>query len=351
MLILLLGCTRPLPPLDGPWDAVDADTAATLQSALEAARAEQGMPGLAMAVAFREEHTLWVGTDGLADVEAGRAWVPDDTFRIGSVTKTFTTAAVFQLVEEGVLGLDDPIEAWVPGFYAGPTLRHLLGHSSGIPSYNYIGDFDASQPWTPTALVQWAVDHESALHFEPGTQFEYSNTNYILLGLAIEAATGQSYEDVVNERFLAPLHLDATVLAHSGDPAPTVRSYDADGVDVTGDADPSMGWAAGGLVSTPADLALWQLALHESVLSAESWEAMTTPGGLTGPEESEYGLGAFHEGDGTLDIYGHTGGIAGYATFAYILDDPRVALVVMSNEQPTDLRAASIWAWSAILDL
>lgn len=345
-----LGCSSYDP--DAPWTTVDDARATELQRALESARAEQDLPGLAMAVAYRDTHEIWVSADGLASLEPEAAWTPQNTTRIGSVTKTFTTAAVFQLVEEGVLDLDDPIERWVPGWWEGPTVRHLLGHSSGIVSYNYVGGFDAARPWTPEQLVQWAWDQEPTLRFEPGTDWEYSNTNYVLLGQVIEAATGRSYAEVLAARFLGPLALDDTRLAGSGDVDPRlVRSYEgAPPTDISDSADPSMGWAAGGMVSTPEELARWTVALYgEDVLAEGSHALMVTPGGLTGPDESQYGLGAFYEGDGKDVIYGHTGGIAGYLTFAYYLEDPGVALVVMANRNPADLRAASSWGWAAIL--
>ncbi len=355
LVFLLTACAGGPPPFDPDgWVELDADRAGGFQTALENARAEQGLAGMAMAVAWRDTQELWVGTSGMSDIEASQAWTPEQTFRIGSTTKPFTTAAVFQLVEGGVIGLDDPIEQWVPGFWTGPTIRDLLGHSSGIVSYNYVGDFDDAQQYTPDALVQWAWDHDATLQFEPGSRWEYSNTNYVLLGLVIEAATGTSYEVQLQDRFLDPLGLDDTRLAGAGDvDARLVRSYEGDPpADITGSADPSMGWAAGGMVSTPADLARWQVALNSgAVLSDESYARMSTPGGLTGEGESEYGLGAFVEAEDGLVIVGHTGGIAGYQTFAYYLQDPGVALVLMSNTLPTDLRAASQHGWAEILGL
>lgn len=353
--VLAVACASPEPyDPTAPWTDVDAAHAAELQAALEGAQAEQGLPGLAMAVAYRDTHEMWVSATGYADLDAETEWTPTDTFRIGSVTKTFTAAAVFELVEDGVLTLDDPVEQWVPGWWEGPTVRHLLGHASGIVSYNYVGDFDGSAAWTPEELVQWAWDHDSSLRFAPGTDWEYSNTNYVLLGLVIEAATGRSYADNLGARFLDPLALDDTRLALAGDTDPRlVNSYaGSPPVDNSDADDPSMGWAAGGMVSTPRDLARWTVALFGGgVLSEDSHALMVTPGGLTGPDESEYGLGAFVEGDGDDVIYGHTGGISGYLTFAYYLEDPGVALVVMSNRNPTDLRAASTWGWAAILGI
>jgi D-alanyl-D-alanine carboxypeptidase len=350
LLLSVAGCASYDP--DAPWTAVGDRQAARFQAAVEGARAEQDLPGLAMAVAYRHSHQVWAGATGMAELDPDVAWQPSSRSRIGSVTKTFTTAAVFQLVEEGAITLDDPIERWVPGWYEGPTVRHLLGHSSGIVSYNYVGSFDGSRPWTPEELVQWAWDNERTLRFEPGTDWEYSNTNYVLLGLLIESVTGQDYGTVLESRFIDPLALADTRLALTGDSDPRlVRCYTgAPPDDITDRDDPSMGWAAGGMVSTPEDLARWSASLFGGeVLSAESHALMVTPGGLTGDDESEYGLGAFYEGDDQDVIDGHTGGIGGYLTYAYYLEDPGVALVVMANQEGTDLRAASTWGWAAVL--
>lgn len=341
-------------PAEATWREVPAARAAIFQRELEEARAEQNLPGLAMAIAFRDSRELWVSATGLSNLDAQTAWVPSDESRIGSVTKTFTAARVFQLVEEGVLSLDDPLEKWVPRWYHGVTLRQLLGHTSGIVSYNYVGSFDSARPWTPDELVQWAFDHEPTLRFTPGTRWEYSNTNYVLLGLVIEAATGHAYGDELRSRIFGPLGLDDTRLASSGDDDPRlVRSYTGTPpVDNSASADPSFGWAAGAVVSTPRDLATWTVALFGGeLLSAESLGSMTTPSSVTTPDQEQYGLGAFIESDGEHTIVGHTGGIAGYASFAYYLDDPPAALIVLSNWEGTDLRAASSYGWAAILGI
>ena len=335
------------------WGAVDAVRATRFQAALEAARAEQELPGLAMAVAFRDSRQLWVSSTGFSDLSTQMPWRPTDESRIGSVTKTFTTAIVMQLVEEGVLSLDDAIETWVPDWYEGPTLRQLLGHTSGIVSYNYVNSFDMSRAWTPEELVQWAYDNEPSLRFTPGTQWEYSNTNFVLLGMVIEEATGQSYADVLQARLFEPLALDMR-LALSGDDGPQlVRAYSGTPPeDFSDGADPSFGWAAGAIASTPSDLARWIVALYGGeLLSSASLELMTTPNGVTSSDQEPYGLGTTIEGDGEHTLFGHIGGIGGYQSFAYYLEPEGAAVIVMSNRTPTDLRAASSHILAAVLGI
>jgi D-alanyl-D-alanine carboxypeptidase len=357
LLVCLTACsesgrTEPVDP-GTSWGPVKPELAGRFESALEATRTEQDLPGLGMAVAYRDTRELWVSSAGFSNLATQAPWLPTDESRIGSVTKTFTTAIVMQLSQEGLLSLDDAIERWVPGSYEGPTLRHLLGNTSGIVSYNYVGSFDTSRPWTSDELVKWAHDHEPNLRFVPGTQWEYSNTNFILLGMVIEKATGRTYRDVLRARVFEPLELGMR-LAVSGDDSPhLVRSYaGSPPVDNSNAEDPSYGWSAGGIVSTPADLARWIVALYGGeFLSSASLESMTTPNGVTAPNQEKYGLGTFIESDPDSGhtLVGTTGGLGGYQAYAYYLRDMNVALVLLSNWRETDLRAASMHGLAAIL--
>jgi D-alanyl-D-alanine carboxypeptidase len=308
-----------------------------------------------MAIAYRDTHELWVSATGFANVETKTPWIAAHESRIGSVTKPFTAAIVMQLVEEGILSLSDPLDRWAKGWpgWNGVTVRHLIGNTSGIVSYNYVGSFDKSRRWAPEELVRWAYDHGPTLRFAPGTDWEYSNTNFVLLGMIVEAATGRSYADTLRSRLFEPLGL-ATRLADSGDDSPTlVRCYsEPPHQDTSRAEDPTVGWAAGGIVSTPADLARWAVALYGGgVLRATSMELMTTPNGLTETNETPYGLATFIEEENGSErrLFGHTGGIAGYMAFAYYLVPEQVGLVVLSNRWRTNLRAASLHAWTAIL--
>lgn len=334
-----------------PWGEVDDFTAQTLQTELEQARAAQDLPGLGMAVAFHDTHTLWSSGTGWADVEAETPWGPTHTSRMGSVTKTFTAAVIHQLIDEGELDLDDDIVDLVGAPWPGVTLQHLLSMSSGIVSYNYVGEFDTHRAWTPDELVQWAFDQEPELRFVPGERWEYSNTNYVLLGQIIEAVTGHTYADQVQERLLDPLGLDTIWLSGTGETLDDeiVRCYGEQGED-TSDVDPSFGWAAGSLVGTPADVAKYNDALYFGrVLSEQALDRMVTPLGLTADDESPYGMGAFSEGSGDEVTMGHSGGIAGYLTYAYTLQSPPATVVVMSNQLGTDLRDAAAYGWAVVL--
>jgi D-alanyl-D-alanine carboxypeptidase len=234
-------------------------------------------------------------------------------------------------------------------------LRNLLGHTSGIVSYNYVGSFDMSKAWTPAELVQWAWDNEPNLQFEPGTKWEYSNTNFVLLGMVIEKATGETYADVLHERLFQPLAFDMR-LASSGDDSPAlVRCYaGTPPVESSHSDNPSYGWSAGAIVSTPTDLARWTVALYGGeLLVGSSLQSMTTPSGVTTGDQEDFGLGTFIENDdgSGYTLVGHTGGIGGYTSYAYYLQQQNVALILMSNWRETDLRAASSHGWAAILGI
>jgi D-alanyl-D-alanine carboxypeptidase len=288
-------------------------------------------------------------------LEPGHAtpWLPANESRIGSVTKTFTTAIIMQLSEEGILSLGDPIQKWVPRWYAGPTLRHLLGHTSGIVSYNYVGNFDMSRRWTPEELVQWAYDHEPNLGFAPGTGWAYSNTNFVLLGLVIEEATGQSYADVLRARLFEPLDLDMRLALSGDESARLVRCYSGSpAADCSDAGDPSYGWAAGAIVSTPTELGRWIVALYGGeLLSSAALEAMTTPSGLTPSGYEPYGLGTIIQSDNGHTIVGHGGGFLGYQTYAYYLEPEEVAVIVMSSRAPTNINAAAAHGLAAVLGI
>jgi D-alanyl-D-alanine carboxypeptidase len=370
MLIFTLGCAEPAasPPSDdaatsdvGAADAGHSDVtaprsteppgdvSARFTSQTELAIVNLGLPGVAIAAANVTDGWVWSGTAGAVE-PGGEPWTPGHQFRIGSVTKTFTAAAVLLLVDEGRLSLDDSLERWVPGYYdnQGVTVRHLITNSSGIVSYNYVGSFDSTRAWTPVQLVEWAVQHGPTVQFEPGSTWEYSNTNFVLLGLVIEAVTGGTYEDFVTRRFVEPLDLRDTYVAGAGDDnANIVPSFDADGAPLW--ADPSMGWAAGSIVSTPGDLVRWGAALYGGqVLSHEMLDRMTQPTQVVSDGEL-YGMGAFIEGEGSERTVGHTGGIAGYLTYMYYLESESTVVVLMTNVLGTRLRELAAYPWSVVL--
>jgi CubicO group peptidase (beta-lactamase class C family) len=216
---------------------------------------------------------------------ADREWqVPntvDTRFRIGSITKPFTAILVFQLIEEGKLSLDGKIVDYLPD-YPRPngervTLRHLLGHRSGIPNYlRDVPEFtngESAVPYlthTPEGFVE--LFSEMDLRFEPGSQFEYCNSGYYLLGAIIEEVTRKSYALNLEERILRPAGMTASGYPEPGEVVPKHASgyyQEADGYRNARPINTTVFYAAGGMYSTVEDLYRWDQALHSDVLLPE----------------------------------------------------------------------------------
>ncbi|SEL70468.1 serine hydrolase domain-containing protein [Rhodococcus maanshanensis] len=259
----------------------------------------------------------------------GTPWaVPDDgRFRIGSVTKMFIATVLLQLVEEERVELDAPVSRYLPGLLPDGdtiTVRMLLQHTSGL--YNYTdalplddGEFLAIRfrPYTPHELVDLSTSRP--LDFAPGTDWAYSNTNYIVLGMLIEKVTGRSWDTEVAARITTPLGMLATSAPRGSVfiPAPHARGYHpVAGVPVdTTELDPSWGGAAGEMISTTADLDLFLTALIDGRLLRSAQLAELTS---AKPDTDGYGLGAFARNTPCgLTAWGHSGGIPGYTTLAF----------------------------------
>ncbi|WP_329056113.1 beta-lactamase family protein [Amycolatopsis sp. NBC_01488] len=293
----------------------------------------------------------WVGRPGSATSPvAGSARldrpvpVPrDGRVRAGSNTKTFTAVVVLQLVAEGKVELDAPIERYLPGLVRGEgidgtaiTVRQLLQHTSGLPNYTeYLGveNFQAVQHkfFQPYDLLAAALAHPAK--FPPGTKWDYSNTNYLLAGLLIERVTGRPVQEQITQRVIEKAGLRDTYWPQPGDetiqgPHPhgyaLASSTSAEVVDAT-ELDPSWGWAAGQLISTPSDLAQVSRALLGGKLLApaqlaemrKTVDAPLFPGW-------QYGLGLFRVPLSCGGVYwGHGGDIDGYETRGGATEDGR----------------------------
>ena len=360
-----------------------ARLAAQLKRALNASRKRYAMPGVSAAILWPDGR-LWMGAAGYADLAAGRGVTADTEFSIGSITKTFTAALILQLAEDGVLSLDDPVAKWIPSSPSGAvptaspgatpspgatasavwpgvslaqgvTIRRLLDHTSGLYDFFGSGALDSAlrspktRFWLPAEVLPYARTPVSA----PGTAWDYSNTGYVLLGLIAERATGKSLTELYRTRLFGPAGLRSTYLQGYEPPAgPVSHGYDflslaptATPIDWT-DGTPVMpftaaataAWSAGGLASTPADLARWARALYGGVvLSAASLRAMESV------KEAErlnagiaYGYGFQRMKIGRHATVGHSGRLGGYKSAMRYLPDQGVAVVVLTNQDRWD---------------
>lgn len=259
----------------------------------------------------------------------------DTEFDIGSLTKQFTAALVLLLQEDGRLSLSDPVGKFLPD--APPawrqiTIAQLLGHTSGIPDLWSDQGFDAwsMSPRTPADIVAYFRD--KPLQFEPGSQYRYSSTGYIVVGLILEKASGRPYGDLLRDRIFQPLGM-----THSGLDADSLilkkraRGYTISNGKLVQERPMSMsvGWSAGAIYSTTGDLLRWEQGLYGGkLLSTASLKAMTTPG------KGGYGLGInVNLVDGET-IYRHLGAFQGFnATLSY-LPSKRIAVIVLGNVNP-----------------
>jgi D-alanyl-D-alanine carboxypeptidase len=318
-----------------------------VQSALEQAVAA-GIPGIAVEIRGPEGSEFLAA--GVASLEDERPLIPEDRFRIASVTKAFTAAVVMELVEEGTLSLDDSVEHWAPGLLAegdSITMRYLLAHTSGLPDYTkdeeFIEAFVAGEDLPPQRIVSFVSSEPLA--FEPGTKYEYSDTDNIVLGMIVEAATGRSYEQELGSRVFEPLGLRASVLPDAPTmPDPHAQGYqyppESEGAgepdDVTTALDPSAAWASGALVSTPSDLSRFFGGLLGGELVGEDElaqmkETLAGEGSPSGPGTKRAGLGIFSYELPCGEVWGHTGQFPGYQAFGAASPDGRGGLAMMAN--------------------
>ncbi|MFG3250922.1 serine hydrolase domain-containing protein [Streptomyces sp. NPDC048187] len=305
---------------------------------------ESGFTGVSLRVQDDAGH--WEGSAGVRKLgESAKAPV-NGHVRIGSNTKTFTAAAVLRLVGEGTLGLDTPVAGHLPGFGLDPqiTVRMLLQHTSGV--FNFTGEYyddgtfapgiaatTAGQEWVdnrfrtyePTELVRLALSKPA--RFEPGTDWSYSNTNYVLARLLIEKVTGRSFAEEMRRLVLGPLGLSDTVVPERDPEIPEPHPhayyrYEESGLPKTVDVtrqNPSWISTGGDMISTPQDLHTFISALTGGkLLPTPLLTEMCTPHPKAG-----YGLGVFVQqagADGTTLIT-HNGGMAGHAALMYSTPD------------------------------
>ncbi len=301
--------------------------------------------GLAIGIA-RGEETLFAGGFGRADLEQGTPVTEHTFFRLASVSKQFTAAAVLQLVEDGRLALDRPITDYLPKFRAagGPvTLLQLLNHTSGIPSYTARPDFDvwARAPRNPDEVI--ALFDGAPPDFAPGTGFDYNNSAVFLVGEVAARVAGKSYEALIEERVFGPLKMDES--GYADDTRLIERRAQGyafvDGHFVNDLAmDMAIPGGAGALGSTLHDLLIWAKALPRlDVVGDESLARMIEPTVVEGGFRVDYGLGLML---GTFDghpWYGHGGNIHGFNSWIQWLPEQELAVAVLANTEGEQTRA------------
>jgi CubicO group peptidase (beta-lactamase class C family) len=298
------------------------------------------MPGVAVLVA-RDGKILFQSGSGLADIEKKTPITKDTKFRIGSVTKQFTAAAIMKLAEQGKLSIDDSLAKYFPDVPNAKDiqLRHLLTHTSGLGSYTDRGDFfkKVTNPIAPDALI--ASMSQDKPEFAPGTSYKYCNSGYFLLAEIVAKVSGQSFADYLRTTFFEPLGLkDTGIYVNATPPENAATGYSVIKGKATVALDWDMSWAggAGAIYSTVGDLFRWTEALHAGrVVNVESLKAMTTPPPpRPGEDSNQYGFGLVMSDFAGLPAIWHNGGLQGWSSNLVWLPGQKVVLVALANALP-----------------
>ena len=334
---------------------------ARLQAVLDAVAAAAKSPGVTAGVVLADGTSFGLAA-GLADREAKIPLKPSDRLLMGSVGKTYVAAVALQLLGEGKIHLEDKIEAWLgkeawfPRLPNGheATIRHLMTHTSGLVRYEFQEKFMADltrQPdkvWTPAELLSYILDLTPP--FAPGQGWEYSDTNYIVLGLILEKAGKAPYYDMLRKRILGPLKLTDTVPSDSrripglaqgyagpGNPFGGTDAMIKDGVFAV---NPQFEWTGGGLACTALDLARWAKLLYEGkafpagLVKTMIDEAVPAQLG----RDAKYGLGVIVRPTPLGMSWGHSGFFPGYLTEMMYFPDHKLAVAVQFNTSvPRDI--------------
>ena len=294
-------------------------------------------------VVARRGEVLYARNFGHTDVDGGRPISDHTRFKIGSLTQQFTAVAILQLRDEGKLTLDDPVTRHLPDFpHKRVTIRHLLTHTSGVSSYTdgaQLADLKPGKVY-PAATIRALFD-TAALEFPPGTDFDLSNSGFYLLGQVIEAVSKQPLADHFKARIFAPAGMPHTTLGGERttvDGAPMASGHEfseeellvpIDGLDLA-----SVYGGAAGIVSTPADLVRWDLALHTpgALLGQAALDEMFTE------SREDYGLGWIVTRSRSQTLVGHPGGVEGFnAQISRYLGDG-VTVFALANTEAIDCR-------------
>ena len=292
---------------------------------------------------------------GFSDRENKTPMKATDRMPAGSVGKTFAAATALQLIKEGKLNLDDKIEKYLGGEQWFPrlpnakdiTVRQLMNHTSGLVRYEFKEQFtkdlttNPDKVWKPAELVSYLLDEKAP--FEAGKGWDYSDTNYIVLGMIIEKVTGRKFYDEANRRLLKPLKLTDTIPQDGPRLKGVVQGYagpnnpfgGTDAMLVNGKftVNPQFEWTGGGYVSTAHDLARWAKMFYEGKAFSPDLLPQVVDG-VAAPmlgRESKYGLGAIIRKTSIGTSYGHSGFFPGYMTDMMYFPEQKIAVAVQVN--------------------
>lgn len=303
---------------------------------LNASKLKPDGPGVTVLVA-RGDQLLYKGARGMASIELGVPLQPDHLMRIGSVTKQFAAATLLKQIDEGKAGLDDPLSRFLPDYPNGGqiTLLQLLNHTSGVKSYTgipgYMGN-PVRRDLSTAELIREFKDQP--VDFPPGEKWAYNNSGYVLLGAVVEAISGKSWHQALDELLLQPAHI-SSVHYQAGDQLfkGMAQGYTLNGqaqVAPAGFLSMTQPHAAGALIANTEGLWRWNQALHGGkLISAASYQRMTTP---QGPASSfQYGFGIATGKVRDQAMLSHGGGIHGFVSTLNYLPQSQTTVVILRN--------------------
>jgi D-alanyl-D-alanine carboxypeptidase len=324
------------------------DAKAKIDTAVNQVLSSTKVPSASIAI-VKDGRIAYLQAYGLARLNPPMEATPQMQYSIGSISKQFTAAAVLLLAQEGKLTLEDPVSKYLPQLTRSKevTIRMLLSHTSGYQDY-WPEDYVMTSMMVPTTsqhiLDVWA---KRPLDFDPGTQWQYSNTNFVIAGRIVEQVNGIPLIDLLKKRIFVPLAMDNVYDTDASKlPATDPTGYERHAL---GPQRPSplegAGWmfAAGELAMPAHDLALWDISvINRSLLDAASYAQMFKPVLLKSGVSSGYGLGVFLGKRDGRAIIEHSGEVSGFVSENLVFPDDRAAIIVLTNEMATS--AASLIA-------
>jgi D-alanyl-D-alanine carboxypeptidase len=319
-------------------DAIDPALRAKIDRIASQVLEQTGVPSASVAV-VQHGKLVYTHAYGMARLDPQKKATPEMRYSIGSISKQFTATAILLLQEQGKLSIDDPVGKYVPDLTRGNdvTIRQILSHTSGYQDY-WPEDY-VMTPMLKPETAQQIIDTwgKKPLDFEPGTQWQYSNTNFVIAGRIVEVVSGESLWQFLGEHVFHPLEMksvwnsdehkltDVDATAYYRHALGPLRVAPKEGV----------GWmyAAGELAMTAHDLALWDESLiAQSVLKPESYKEMLTEVKLKDGKGSKYGLGVeLFELDGHRAVE-HSGAVSGFVSDNEVLVDDGAAVAVLTNQ-------------------
>lgn len=333
--------------------SLTADQTTAIDKVVAGTLADTGVPSASIAIVQDGKivYTKAYGRQSDA-IPVARTDVP---YQIASISKQFTAAAILLLEDQGKLSLDDPISKYVPGVTDGDkiTIREILSHTSGIQDY-WPQDYSFAameHAVTPQQIIdRWA---KKPLDFKPGTQWQYSNTGYVIAGMIVEKVSGMKLLDFLNKNIFQPLDMhpvNQDLAIGKGYPTPYQR-YALGPVRPEKPAAPGWLFAAGELAMTPADLARWDIArIDRTVLPASDWQEQETPIKLADGKDTGYGLGVdIGKTDTGVPYIEHNGEAVGFLSENVVYPEQKDAIVVLTNSDFSNAVFTMTKAISAIV--